>query len=343
MDTFAEINSCGYRGAELKENASLRILAVGGSTTFDTGVDSNERTWCEHLEKQLSVYYPNVEVINGGLPVYALWANALKFMMYDYLLQPDVVLIYQGINDMSPWWATSLAEVRKSDYWLFKGVSARRWAGIEGAVCFLPRAPVAGLLSRSVFLMGAFNVRGENTNIFSGMDHAKSVDDAVPAPVIEQNVFMLQNFINAIRRTGAVPIFVPQAIGVGDRRNVQGIRSDIWNQGLRRLNDNYIACCRRMGAKILDVTAVTGRWGDEYFRDTLHFNNEGAQKFAVLLAEVLAHDSEVRQRFTSNSESQRRSPTDIPKGVSTRKRSKTLARSEIVAQHPEVHLTQRSL
>jgi len=44
MDTVVEVNASGFRGAELRAETPLRILAVGGSTTFDTAVTDNSRT-----------------------------------------------------------------------------------------------------------------------------------------------------------------------------------------------------------------------------------------------------------------------------------------------------------
>src|SRR5205823_4511349 len=99
MDTVAEVNASGFRGPELRADTPLRILAVGASTTFDTGVTSNAATWSQRLEDGLGASLPGTEVVNGGVPVYNLWANYLKYVLYDRYAQPDVVLIYQGIAD----------------------------------------------------------------------------------------------------------------------------------------------------------------------------------------------------------------------------------------------------
>ena len=66
------MNSEGFRGSEFIKNKpddTYRIITVGGSTTFGSGV-TNENTWPKILEKKLQNISKgkNIEVINAGIP-----------------------------------------------------------------------------------------------------------------------------------------------------------------------------------------------------------------------------------------------------------------------------------
>jgi lysophospholipase L1-like esterase len=87
------------KGPDEKKPA-LRILALGGSTTYGEAVADPKSTWPALLEEELSrTMGPDVEVLNAGVPnwttfellgVAAFWAPALK---------PDWVVVHTGFND----------------------------------------------------------------------------------------------------------------------------------------------------------------------------------------------------------------------------------------------------
>ncbi len=95
-------NKLGFRGDEVeipKPIGLFRILCVGGSTT-DEG-PTNDETYPYLLEKYLKQVMPDfpVEVINAGLPGASSFVHLLRFP--DYLaLQPDLIVIHAGINDL---------------------------------------------------------------------------------------------------------------------------------------------------------------------------------------------------------------------------------------------------
>jgi lysophospholipase L1-like esterase len=98
-------NSLGYRNNEFsldKPSSVYRIVALGGSTTYDIRIEDNEKTFTAQLEKLLKEEYgyQNVEVINAGVPGYNSWEILinLEFRILD--LNPDLVIIYEGTNDV---------------------------------------------------------------------------------------------------------------------------------------------------------------------------------------------------------------------------------------------------
>jgi lysophospholipase L1-like esterase len=300
MDTHAEINSSGFRGRELRPVTPLRILVVGGSTVFDTGVPDNDATWPAVLERRLEASLPGVEVVNAGIPIYMIWTNYLKYVFYDRDVRPDVVLIYQGLNDTVPWWPTTYDEVMRRDYWLFRGMEARTWSGIQGERKLSQDPLLPGILAHSVFFRGAYNERGRNESVFANMTRARTVDEGMPDTFLDRNQEMLRRFVDAIRADGALPILVPQTIGSASRERVSGENFPIFVGGLRKLNERYVRYARGADVKVVDITPVGDRWGDDHFQDLLHFSARGSRELAELLAQDISADEGVRSLHASH-------------------------------------------
>jgi len=98
-------NSLGYRGDEFalkKPDGVYRIVALGGSSTYDVSIKDNADTFTAQLEKLLKedYGYQNVQVINAGVPGYNTWEILvnLEFRVLD--LDPDLVIIYENTNDV---------------------------------------------------------------------------------------------------------------------------------------------------------------------------------------------------------------------------------------------------
>src|SRR5687768_393049 len=98
-------NSLSYRNDEFsleKPSGVYRIVALGGSSTYDVRIEDNAATFTAQLEKLLkeNYGYQNVQVINAGVPGHNSWEILvnLEFRVLD--LDPDLVIIYEGTNDV---------------------------------------------------------------------------------------------------------------------------------------------------------------------------------------------------------------------------------------------------
>ena len=106
-DGFRQTNSLGYRNEEFtieKPEGTIRILVLGGSTTFMWPYIKNPAdTWVARLEAKLqAVSSKRVQVINGGIN-YGTSAEALAgFVFRHRFLQPDIVIYHGGGNDVLP-------------------------------------------------------------------------------------------------------------------------------------------------------------------------------------------------------------------------------------------------
>lgn len=98
------LNTAGYRGplpTKEKPTKELRILALGDSVTFGTGV-AEEATWPRQLESLLAARLQTpVVVINGGMPAADLRQLAVAYEETWATYDPDVVIVMLTGNMVS--------------------------------------------------------------------------------------------------------------------------------------------------------------------------------------------------------------------------------------------------
>lgn len=107
-----ETNNLGYRNKDdlldiSNEEGNFRILTLGGSTTWGYLLDKPEDTWSEQLQNILNSgsgddSKKRIQVINGGLNYGTSAELLLHYMFRDRYLNPDIVIIHTGGNDIGP-------------------------------------------------------------------------------------------------------------------------------------------------------------------------------------------------------------------------------------------------
>ena len=98
------INSFGYRGDEIKpkEKNEFRIVLFGDSRIFGILL-ADENTIPAALEKDLRETFPdkNIKVLNFGVEGLTLQRTADAAKHYYKELEPDIILLYSGANDIN--------------------------------------------------------------------------------------------------------------------------------------------------------------------------------------------------------------------------------------------------
>jgi lysophospholipase L1-like esterase len=92
------INNLGYRGGDIRkdEKTKKRIIVVGGSTAFGTGLQNDDETFEQRLEHLLNAEVINAAVIGHGS------GQELVYLLTELVdLQPDLVITLNGWNDYS--------------------------------------------------------------------------------------------------------------------------------------------------------------------------------------------------------------------------------------------------
>jgi lysophospholipase L1-like esterase len=101
-DTTFSYNNFGFRGEDIaapKPDGVFRIVCIGGSTTEEG--NSNDRTYPHMLQAKLRAWLgtDRIEVLNCG--IVGATSNTERQRMPDFLaLQPDLILHYNGVNDI---------------------------------------------------------------------------------------------------------------------------------------------------------------------------------------------------------------------------------------------------
>lgn len=97
-------NSLGFRGAEFsreKPEGEFRIVCLGGSTTYTVNVIDHRQSFPDRLEAELRKRgFTQARVINAGVPGYTTWETLLNYQLRVQPLDPDLVVVYHGINDL---------------------------------------------------------------------------------------------------------------------------------------------------------------------------------------------------------------------------------------------------
>ena len=98
------VNRWGFKGDDLelkKDPKTFRVFVFGGSTVH-CGTVPYEQTHCRVLEKRLRERYPEyqIEVQNLGAEWHCTEHDVIKLLFFAQDFQPDLVVIFHGINDL---------------------------------------------------------------------------------------------------------------------------------------------------------------------------------------------------------------------------------------------------
>ena len=97
-------NALGFRGDEIdqpKPAGRYRIACLGGSTTYTTKVDDYRLAYPQLLQEELRGRTgADVDVVNAGLAGWASHETLVNFLFRLTDLEPDLVVVYHGVNDL---------------------------------------------------------------------------------------------------------------------------------------------------------------------------------------------------------------------------------------------------
>jgi lysophospholipase L1-like esterase len=291
---FVRINRHGLRGEPLvmpKAAGTRRVVALGGSTTFGYSVDDHE-AWPSRLASTLG---PGYEVLNAGRPGATTYRNFAYLRDHLLRLDPDVLILYEGFNDM--WRAVRRHAGEQADYgivdeglpptpgaldqgdplpWAWRvsllGDRGARWIGHRLGAWrpSWPEPPVGG--GPFEFDPAIVSIYEKNLAAMVRLGRAHGVqpvlatfaacdDAALPPAEIE-------------RRMSYVTREIPQLDPVTALRAME-----LYREVTRRV-------ARTEGVPLVDLAVVLPK-DLRAFTDTVHFTPEGERAVAEALAEAL--------------------------------------------------------
>jgi lysophospholipase L1-like esterase len=290
---WVRVDGQGFRGREVSPRAPAeveRIMVVGGSTTFDGEVTSDDRAWPARLEFRLHAEAAGspVEVINAGVPGYRVLDNVIRLQSELSQFHPDVIVLYDAHNDLF----SALGQAVSSPPAL---------TDTPGEMPVI--TPWAHWLSRHSLLYNKIALRWKVLRFAGSRSAPRQVDwsgaIAAGAAQFERDVV---SFV-AIGRAMGIRVVLAQVVqvsGAGAVSEPDSLIRATWRQavpfappdtllaGYRRFDEVVQAVAHRFAIPYVSTKSF-GLAGLEWYADgdPIHFNDRGADRMGRLMAQAL--------------------------------------------------------
>lgn len=289
------INEKGYRGRNfsvVKPSGTIRIIFYGGSATFDVNLPEGQ-DWPHRVEAILRQSgYPQVEVINAGIPGHASWDSFGRLFSEGHLFKPDYVVSNNGWNDFR-YFRTDEPLLR-----FFQPLS-------QSSRNTDPRLNYRNRLDRVLCEHSQLYLRLRSRYIDwrLGIGSLGAVakgprSSEISEAALRQYRLNQLMFVDMAREIGAVPILMTEArLTVPDNSQAEQSRIDPYldyvklnRDGLLRAYSGIEGTLREISVEknvdLIDAsTNLNGR--DELFSDVVHLTAEGSKELARATAERL--------------------------------------------------------
>lgn len=283
-------NSLGFRGENPPENFAdyLTIISIGGSTA-ECFYLSDDKTWPEALGRELRKDFKNVWINNAGLDGCSCRAHLVLLKDYIVKLKPKVVIFIVGANDVWLQDANNYDDqIRLQNVGVFKKV--------------LQKSEIYNLglnLSR-YWEARTLKIAHSSVNLKT-LEHISIPQDEITSLLkLHQDHYVqsyegrLSSLVNICHDNSIQPVFItqPSLFGegmdpiTGANLETAKIEKGLNGQAYWRLLELYNDATRKIasthGVWLLDLAREMPKSSD-YFYDTLHFTNAGAQKVAEII------------------------------------------------------------
>jgi lysophospholipase L1-like esterase len=278
----------GYRSDESpleKPDGVYRIVALGGSSTYDVSIDDNAATFTAQLEKLLKedYGYQNVQVINAGVPGYNSWEMLVNLEFRVLELDPDLVIIYEGVNDV---------HARLVEPSAYTGDDlGRRQAWQAPSVALWEHSALLRIVSRMMNRTRQVSIDdfvSSPTYVSWPFEYRLSEDNLDPVEILKENppIYFrrnLENMIAVAKENGVGIMFSTWAYSP----YLHDYASEgYYQQGFRENNDVVKEVATVAQIPLFDFAAVMPQ-DAEYWADGRHVNEAGALVKARLFAEFI--------------------------------------------------------
>lgn len=275
LNGLNEHNSLGFRGREIEEKKTFRIVTIGGSTTYSTAVEDWRFDFARQLEGKLKEKGYDIEVINAGVGGYSSWETLMNLQFRVLELEPDMITIYENINDV-------YSRLVNPNYYKADNSGRRKFWEYESP-----------LLLKSTFLRLLFNVNPQSQGIYSDAPtHIRLREDIYssklkgkPSEVLEQNSpIYFQNNLKSIIAIANAHNIVPVIATFAYEEDIGYGSIDFY----RKAMDEHNEIIRNLeNVHVYDFANEMPKDPKLYSEDGIHMNSEGVSIQAKLFANYL--------------------------------------------------------
>jgi lysophospholipase L1-like esterase len=278
----------GYRNEEFtleKPSGTFRIVTLGGSSTYDVRIEDNAKTFAAQLEKRLKdeYGYKQVQVINAGVPGYNSWEILvnLEFRVID--LDPDLVIIYEGTNDVHA------RLVKPSAY---RGDDlGRRQAWQVPPVPVWEQSTLLRIVSRGLNFTRQVSIDdfvSPSTYWSWPYEDRLNEEDISPAEILRENppIYFRRNLEDMIAVTKEHGVQIMFATWAYSPYLNDYASKPYYQQGFQENNQVVVDVANSHHIPLFDFAAVMPQ-DAKYWADGRHVNEAGALEKASLFAEFI--------------------------------------------------------
>lgn len=291
------LNEGGYRSpARPRERPPgiERVVVAGGSTTFDVLAEDDAATWPQRLEAALREAGRPAEVWNAGFPGWTSQENVIALAIRDLDLRPDLVVLYQGLNDLQPGSHVPLDPQYETGH----AEVTRRALGLE-----LAPLPWTHRLLLRERLLGVLRGPQDPWSMLASPGGAATVHPRLAGAASEVFARNLRSFAALARSGGASAMFVTQPVRVrAATRAADEAYLASWlpelepgavPAALASLNETTRRVARETGVALADAAAEIS-WTDDDFGDPMHYTASGRAKLVAYLAPCIGAELAAR-------------------------------------------------
>ncbi len=267
-----------YQGeiyTQKKPEGTLRVVTLGGSTTYGHGVGTNN--FSKILERMLNESGHKTQVVNSGTISYQSFHSLIDYMSNGLDLSPEFAVWYSNVNDMTadtPYVSADMSEsIRVGGHWthhMYVTTLLRRAGILDPLMELLPNFPTVTQTVKSNIVYEGLKVHPQQ--------YEKEVANHRIMGIFRRNV---ENFIAVSLANQVVPVLglVASMYGASqDEANKIGIPpSTVLNssmiQGVKAMNDIMIDLGHKYNIPVVATNSIDGN--SKYFLDQVHQSVEG--------------------------------------------------------------------
>ena len=283
-------NSLGYRGPEItlnKPEGVYRIVVLGGSTVYSVSVPDNEKTFTVQLERLLDGAFDqaDVQVINAGAVAYDSWNSLVNLQFRVLDLDPDLVVIHHGTNDVH-------ARLVVPDAYRGDGTGRKKhWEppvasfATRHSILWRIVARKLGIGDRPHYGLGSFIDAPTYVGAYS--PNPDPTLDLMQVLRSNPPVYFRRNLINMVAVARAHGVRVVLSTWAHSPHFEDYAATPHYQQGFREINDVVREVAAEQEVPLFDFAAVMPTDKD-YWDEGRHVSEAGAEFKAALFAEFIA-------------------------------------------------------
>ncbi|RMH02443.1 MAG: SGNH/GDSL hydrolase family protein [Chloroflexi bacterium] len=285
-------NSLGFRGPEPPPDLEnyLSVVAVGGSTTESFNI-SDGKTWVDVLTNDLAMNFDPLWVNNAGFVGHSTYGHMILVQDYLVQLRPKVIVFLVGANELG---LTDLGEYDRSalvDRRTWKGVV--RWGALHSEVLALGLNLTRYWQTRQLeYDRGYLDLAALPVLRLSDEEVEARLRPYQGEPLVAYQE-RLEKLIDMTRANGIEPVLMTQPALYGDVIDPttgvdlgtipfrEGNGRSEWAT-LELYNDVTRQVAAAQNVFLIDLAHQMPK-DSRYYRDVIHYTNEGSALLASLI------------------------------------------------------------